>query len=219
MHISECFNSIKQINMCAVVDGPTSHFIPFSHQHYLISFQTLPFIFPSSLSLLILQVLLPGLDQYGNQPLFITVRGVTGCNRILESTSNGFIIDTTPPLLQAARAGLYALEYTYSGGEGEIGGDVQYETTPTYSATWSAADPESGVVGGASIKTGTYPGGGDIGSSSTVESFVRETVATSDGLSSYVTVSLWNNAGLQSSVVTNAVVVDTSPPQFGEVCS
>lgn len=164
-----------------------------------------------------LQVLLPGLDQYGNQPLFITVRGVTGCNRILESTSNGFIIDPTPPLLQAVRAGLYALEYsTYSGDEGETG-DTQYQTTPTYSAAWSAADPESGTVGGALVKMGTYPGGGDIGSSSTVESFVRGTVGTRDGLSNYVTVSVWNGAGLQSSVASNAVVVDTSPPLSGEV--
>ena len=164
------------------------------------------------------QVLLSGLDQYGNQPLFITVRGVTGCNRILESTSNGFIIDPTPPHLQVGRAGLYALEYaTYSYGETETG-DIQYQTMPSYSATWSAADLEGGVVGGATIKTGTYPGGGDISNySTTVENYVRGTVGVRDGLSNYVTVSVWNSAGLQSTATTNAVVVDTSTPQSGEV--
>lgn len=128
------------------------------------------------------------------------------------------MIDPTPPLLQVARAGLYALEYaTYSYGE-TVTDSIQYETTPTYSATWSAADSVSGLMGGARIQTGSYPGGGDIGSSSvTVENYVRETVSVRDGLSNYVTISVWNNAGLESSAVTNAVVVDTSPPLSGEV--
>lgn len=80
-------------------------------------------------------------------------------------------------------------------------------------------DEESGPVGNSVFKVGTYPGGGDIeGMTEAADDYIRSSIASGDGLPNYVTVRAENGAGLGTTVTSEPVVMDTTPPEVEEVC-
>ncbi len=161
------------------------------------------------------------MESYAGQPLYITVRGITGCGEVLESTSNGFVIDSSSPSLGIVGTGSQAIERSQAAGE--INGNVpishqEYQTTPTFSAIWDVEDEESGVMGNTLFKVGTYPGGGDIESETTVvENYIRSSIGYDGGVPTYITVTAENEAGLVTTVTSEPIVLDTTPPMVGEV--
>lgn len=165
--------------------------------------------------------MLPDLDSYTDQSLYITVRGITGCGRVLESTSNGFIIDPSPPSLEIVSTGNRAIERTQTGGD--LGTEVppthqEYQTAAGFSSVWATADEESGIADDVSVKIGTYPGGENIKAMATVsQSYIRSAVMSTEGVPNYVTVAALNGAGLETVAISNPVVMDTTPPLHGEV--
>ena len=160
------------------------------------------------------------MDSYEGQPLYVTVRGITGCDEVLESTSNGFVIDSSPPSLGILRTGEQAIEQAQS--MGETGSPIvhqEYQTTSSYSAIWEAGDEQSGVSR-ETLKLGTYPGGGDLESEAAVsDNYVRDSIQSAVGLPNYVTLTAENEAGLVTRVTSEPIVLDTTPPTVGEVSS
>ena len=150
-----------------------------------------------------------------NHRLYTTVRGITGCGNILESTSNGFIIDTSPPSLEVIGTGSQAIERAqYSTNTHE-----SYQSVDLYSSIWSAHDLQSGVPGDVMVKIGTFPGGSDISSNITVpDDYIRTRITTrEEGTPTYVTVTATNGARVESTAISEPITLDTSPPFIGEV--
>lgn len=162
-------------------------------------------------------MLLPDLESYEDQPLYITVRGITGCGGLLESTSSGFIIDPTPPSLDIIGTGSQAIERAQSVGGGAS--DYEFQDTAAFSSVWEVGDGESGGVGGVRVRVGSYPGGDDVSPERSVsENYIRgEAMSSNEGLPNYVTVTAENGAGLEAVAISNPIVLDTSPPTSREV--
>lgn len=165
----------------------------------------------------ILQVLLPDLDRFSSQPLYLTVRGFTGCEDMLESTSNGFVIDPSPPTIEILGTGENAIERAQS-----TTGDVPinhtiYQTTPSFSSLWETYDGQSELEDSALVSVGTYPGGRDVLDSTTPTNHIRTTATEGEGLPHYVTVQATNRAGVSAVATGDSVVLDTSAPTLGEV--
>ena len=162
------------------------------------------------------QTLLPYLDRYENQQLYITVRGITGCGNHLETISNGFRIDTSPPILRVLGTGSQAIERVQSNEPVTIN---TYQNEAGYSSIWTAMDGESGIYNNVGVSIGTYPRGSDINETTRTvfESFLRDQILLPNGVSTYLTLTARNGANLRSVVVSDPVVLDTSPPLFGEV--
>ena len=85
------------------------------------------------------QILVPGLEQYGRQVLYTTVRAITGCGGILESSSDGFIIDSSPPEVAFLAVGANLIEAATASETGDIIHEL-YQTEQLLSATWTATD-------------------------------------------------------------------------------
>ena len=161
------------------------------------------------------QALLPNLRSYNDQPLFVTVRGVTGCDEILETTSAAMIVDSTPPISEIVETGRYAVEHTQTS---TVAGHEVYQDVAGFSTVWQTSDVESGTDGSVSVKIGSYPGGGDIESERTVtEDYIRSSIMSSEGVPTYVTVTADNKAGLSATVFSEPLVLDSSSPPAGEV--
>lgn len=166
------------------------------------------------------QRLVPGLEHYGRQILYTTVKAITGCGEILESSSDGFIIDSTAPEVAFIAVGANAVELgTTFETENVIHEHQPYQTEQLLSATWTATDDESGVQNEKLVKIGSYPGGSDIIAEVTVtDDYVRGLEMSVDaGEPNYVTVSVWNRAGVRQDVTAPAVAWDKTPPHQGEV--
>lgn len=162
------------------------------------------------------QLPVAGLRELTNRRLYITVRGVTGCGGVLESTSNGFIIDTSPPFLEVIGTGHQAIERAQSTDDGI--GHQAYQSSDVYSAVWDVADSESGILDDVMVQVGTFPGGSDITPSRMVSSdHIRDRVAVAEGLPTYVTVTAANGAGVETVAMSEPITMDTSPPITGQV--
>jgi len=148
------------------------------------------------------------------------VRAITGCGNILESNSDGFIIDSTPPEVAFIAVGANAVELGRASETDNIVPEHQaYQTEQLLSATWTANDAESGVQTERLVKIGSYPGGSDIISETTItDDYVRGLeMSANAGEPNYVTVSIWNRAGIRQDVTAPAVAWDQTPPHQGEV--
>ena len=164
--------------------------------------------------------MVPGLEQYGRQILYTTVRAITGRGEILESSSDGFIIDSTAPEIAFIAVGANAVELGAVFETEDIVPEHQpYQTEQLLSATWTANDDESGIQDEKLVKIGSYPGGSDIISEMTVtDDYVRSLeMSANAGVPNYVTVSIWNRAGIRQDVTAPAVTWDQTPPHEGEV--
>ena len=82
---------------------------------------------------------------------YISVRALTGAGSVLESSSDGVVVDVTPPAVVIRSVGTVPLNS--SGGASVVyRGDTDWVT-----ATWYTSDPQSGV-GDMWLHQGTYPG-------------------------------------------------------------
>ena len=80
---------------------------------------------------------------------YTSVRAITRVGNVLESHSDGFVVDTTAPSLVITSVGGEPLNSSV---------DVMFWIEPEYfSAAWEAGDPESGVED-VWYHMGTYPG-------------------------------------------------------------
>ena len=159
-----------------------------------------------------------GLRDLTNRKLYISVRGVTGCGNVLESTSDGFIIDTTPPSLQVIGTGYQAIERAQSAGD--ITEHMDYQSSDLFSAVWASTDPESSIPDDVVVQMGTFPGGSDIAPGEGVSGdHIRQQIstATAEGVPTYISVTAENGAGLESVAVGESITMDTTPPPTGQV--
>ena len=160
------------------------------------------------------------MEQYGRQILYTTVRAITGCGVVLESSSDGFVIDPSPPEIAFIAVGANAIELGTTSEAGGVARQHQpYQTEQLLSATWTATDVESGMRDERIVKMGSYPGGSDIIAETAVtDDFVRGLeMSANTGEPNYVTVSVWNRAGVRHDVTAPSVAWDQTPPHQGEV--
>ena len=163
------------------------------------------------------QANLPNLHSFGSQRLYVTIRGITGCGDILESTSNGFVIDSAPPSLEIIETGPQAIENAQITREETAAGGV-YQVEAGYSSVWRANDAQSGLSNQTLVDIGTYPYGSDIYDDMAIsENFIRSQIMSTDGVATYVTVMVTNGAGVESKKSSSQIVRDTTPPTVGEV--
>ena len=162
------------------------------------------------------QANLPSLYSFGSQRLYVTVRGITGCGDILESTSNGFVIDSVPPSLEIIETGSQAIENAQSN-SGDSPASSVYQVEAGYSSIWRANDAQSGLSN-QTVDIGTYPYGSDISDNMVIsENYIRSQITSADGVATYVTVTVTNGAGVESGRTSSPIVRDTTPPTVGEV--
>ena len=157
---------------------------------------------------------LPNLSSLSGQRLFITVRGTTDCGDTLESTSDGFVIVTSPPTLRILGTVSDTTEHA------QFSGQNVYQSASRFSARWDISEEDSDINEQVSIKFGSYPGGDDIDEEVEVsENYFHGDIASDDGTPIFVTVTAVNEAGLETVAVSNVVVRDTSPPVIEVVCA
>lgn len=162
------------------------------------------------------QANLPNLHSLGSQHLYVTIRGITGCGDILESTSNGFVIDSVPPGLEIIETGPQATENAQTNRD-TLTSSV-YQVEAGYSSIWRASDAQSGLSNQTLVDVGTYPYGSDISDDVAVsENYIRSQIMSVDGVATYVTVTVTNGAGVESKRTSSPIVRDTTPPTVGEV--
>lgn len=167
----------------------------------------------------LLQALLPDLASYGAQPLYATIKATTDCGDVVVSTSNGFVIDPSPPTLEVISTGENAVERAQSVYGSSSVNHTTYQTSRSSSAVWQLGDEQSDTQTGAVVRIGSYPGGGNIVGETVVEGGnIRGSLEAVEGLPQYVTVTGTNRARLSTIASGRAVVMDTSPPSFGQVC-
>ena len=161
------------------------------------------------------QANIPNLHSFGSRRLYVTIRGITGCGDILESTSNGFVIDSVPPSLEIIGTNPQAIENTRTSGDSHRS---VYQIAAGYSSVWSTTDDQSGLSNQTIVDIGTYPYGSDISNNiATSENYIRNQIMSLDGVPTYVTVTVTNQAGIESKRTSSPVVRDTTPPTVGEV--
>ena len=80
---------------------------------------------------------------------YVTVRGITGAGNILESCSNGVVVDVTPPAIQISKVGM---EETFPSGQ-----VVFQHETDSVTASWNSTDPENSISSTV-VMLGSYPG-------------------------------------------------------------
>ena len=78
---------------------------------------------------------------------YTSVRAVTGAGGVLESTSDGFVVDGTPPVVVVTAVGATAVNTT----------ELYQKETDSYTATWRVDDGDSGVAD-VMFRLGTFPG-------------------------------------------------------------
>ena len=152
-------------------------------------------------------------NQHGSR-IFVTVRGEDGCGGIYEASSDGFLIDTSPPEFTLVSLGSNAVDLSP---ENSTDSPHYYQSDRYLSAYWMVLDPESGLEETFTVKVGTYPGGEDIASFNTSHSsFRRETYQPElEGVAQYTTIVAKSRAGLQASVALPPLTMDTTPPLSG----
>ena len=151
--------------------------------------------------------------SYEAQPLFISFRGITGCGKVLESTSNGFVIDSTPPIIDILATGSQGIENADSSQN-----HAKYQAVSTLSSLWEAQDLESGLSDNMTLRLGPFPGGSDLlADATTTSTFFRGNVTADEGVSTYLTIIAENGAGVATEVHSRPVSMDTTAPSTGEV--
>lgn len=139
-----------------------------------------------------------GLTLVSGSTYYISVRAINGAGTASSvGTSDGILVDATPPTLPL------------------VIDDGQFTTnTTTLHATWSSADPETGIVG-FDYSVGTTPGGTQLvpwtgaGMSNSIN---RTDLTLVSGSTYYVNVRATNGVGLVSIGSSDGLTVDTTPP-------
>ena len=149
----------------------------------------------------------------------VSVTAVNGAEREVTAQSDGFLVDTTPPMLIYFRDGL------------DNTTDVQYQTNKsTVNAVWEIVDAESGIryfeVALLQLNTGSrmrvWPpvivdGPGVERLTENATSWSKMDLQLVSGGKYVVSVTAVNNAGLIATHETDGFVVDEFPPQVQSV--
>ncbi|XP_048258717.1 uncharacterized protein LOC124137708 isoform X1 [Haliotis rufescens] len=147
---------------------------------------------------------------------YTTVRGITNAGNILESTSDGFTVDITPPEIHIE-------SYGSENNQSRLTPTTTlYQTeVDSISSSWRAADSESPVKK-MYYSVGTYPHGEDVQPRTDVEILLTGAGAlptgikpTTDGKPNILTLTAENELGLSASIISPYLVVDTSSPTEG----
>ena len=164
---------------------------------------------------------LPNLSAYEGAILYSTVRGVDGCGNTYDATSDGFTIDTTPPVFSRLTIG--GRPITLGPSEQFSEGFVHYQVDTSLSVTWRASDDESSLVNSFTVKVGTYEGGDDVVSAfqTDLSSLIIDAFSADlEDRSQYITIAVVNRAGLVTELSLPPIVAQTSPSETGNVsCS
>lgn len=142
---------------------------------------------------------------------FVTVKAKNIRGDVIMSSSDGVVIDRTPPVGKT-------LDILPS-----LGKDTLFITSPSAPVVaWSIDDPESGISHFA-LSVGRFPFQSDLLSSQYLDSLSRfldldkVNFTMYEGLSFYVTVTAVNMVGLHTVLVSQQVVVDWTPPELGTI--
>ena len=156
-----------------------------------------------------LQGTITGLYLNHTGQYFVTVQAQNSAGYYTRSTSNGFQIDSTPPVGKMIR-------------DGQTLDDIDLQSHDTFiSANWDEfEDPESGIIkyewcagtrrGACDVIPQT-----DVGDSITVRQQVSPPLTT--GMIFFVTLTVYNGAGGMTKAFTNGVKVDNTAPVISKV--
>ena len=140
---------------------------------------------------------------------FVTVKAENTRGDTIMSSSDGVVIDRTPPIGKA-------IKISPSSGKNTL-----FITSPSaLIVTWSIDDPESGISH-FTIDIGSFPFQNDLLSIQQVNSLIRsidlhlENFTVYEGLTFFVTITGVNMLGLATSLVSQQVVIDWTPPSVG----
>lgn len=142
---------------------------------------------------------------------YITVRAQNAKGDTIMSSSDGIIVDRTPPIGKSVQI------------EPSSGKETLFLTSPSAPViTWSMDDPESGMSD-FFVDIGSFPFQNDLLDAQQIESLRRSldldlvNFTLYEGLSFYVTVTGVNMVGLKTTLVSQQVVVDWTPPENGKI--
>ncbi|XP_070572594.1 uncharacterized protein [Ptychodera flava] len=149
---------------------------------------------------------------------YLTVKAITGSGRSATMSSNGVLVDVTPPIIEE----IYHVDMDWSDTE-----PTEYQSSnSTIAVNWDGYDI------GSQVKEflwaiGTTPNGTDIQDFTSVGlevSAVRKDLSLQDKSSYYVTVKAINNAGLSTTMSSTGVTVvlkapDTSNSSSSSICN
>lgn len=142
---------------------------------------------------------------------YVTVKAENVRGDTVMSSSDGVIIDRTPPVAKS-------IQISPSSGE-----ETLFLTSPSAPVvTWSIDDPESGISHFI-VHVGSFPFKSDLLASQRLESLSRSldlgqvNFTLYQGLIFYVTVTGVNMVGLETVLTSKQVVVDWTPPEAGEI--
>lgn len=141
---------------------------------------------------------------------YVTVKAENTRGDTVMSSSDGVIIDRTPPMAKS-------IQISPSSGK-----ETFFLTSPSAPVvTWSIDDPESGISHFL-VSVGSFPFQSDLLATRYVDSLSRsldldqENFTLYEGLTFYVTITGVNMLGLETVVTSQQVVVDWTPPEAGE---
>ncbi|XP_067658325.1 uncharacterized protein [Haliotis asinina] len=148
---------------------------------------------------------------------YTTVRGITNGGNILESTSDGFIVDQTPPTVQLES---FALEENQTR---LLPGIVLYQSeVDSLSASWKVQDTDCPIKK-VYFSVGSYPYAADIYNVTEIQSITGVATLppgikpTADGRPNILTITAVNEVGLSTRIISPTLIVDVTPPTEGEV--
>ena len=142
---------------------------------------------------------------------YVTVKAENNRGEHVSSSSDGVVVDRTPPVGKS-------LQISPTTGKGAL-----YVTTPSSPVvTWSIDDPESGMSHFL-LGVGSFPFQDDLLEFRRVDSLSRSidldllNFTLHEGLTFHVTVTGVNMLGLETTLTSQQIVVDWTPPESGDV--
>ncbi|XP_038050876.1 uncharacterized protein LOC119724026 [Patiria miniata] len=147
---------------------------------------------------------------------YSTLRAITNADNVLESTSNGFTVDITPPEIMIADLGLYDVitDLSFDGGV-----NLYQSNSDSIDAMWDATEEESDIMA-SYFYMGQYPGSADIFPVTlTSKSYIPSALISPAeiGFPNLLSVESVNSVGLSRIIHATSVTVDNTPPSVGQV--
>ncbi|XP_076085507.1 uncharacterized protein LOC143056307 [Mytilus galloprovincialis] len=151
---------------------------------------------------------------------YSSVRGITNGGNVVQASSDGFMVDISPPTVNIDRL----TDKTASDQDITSGNSLYQTTTDSLTAQWTYNDTESRIERGW-YSVGTYPFAEDIAPMVEVEISSMDfstlplayVTAVDTGKPNIISIWAENKAGLVSEVATGSVIIDKSPPGEGFV--
>ena len=141
---------------------------------------------------------------------YVTVKAQNTRGDTVISSSDGVVIDRTPPIAKSIHI------------SPSTGKETVFITSPSAPVvTWTIDDPESGISHFV-VSVGSFPFQSDFLAVQGVDKLSRSldldlvNLTLYEGMTFYVTVTGINMLGLETTLISKQVVVDWTPPEFGE---